>query len=419
MRLRSYNSHVDRSSRTPHVLSGVLGGLVVLVLGAVLIETDVIDTGDTTQQVVSQSPLTRPVADSSDDEGLTVTEIYERDGPGVVYVQAKVPSQVESPFGLPDEGGAATGSGFVLDRNGYILTNAHVVEGAREAGVRFTEESALVEAEIVGTDLSTDLAVLKIDPDDAPELTPLKLGDSSKMRVGDPVIAIGNPFGYDRTVTSGIVSALQRQITAPNNFQIDNVIQTDASINPGNSGGPLIDARGEVVGINSQIATGGSNGSVGIGFAVPVNTAKQIIPQLKEDGEVERAYLGVTTATVTETDAEQHDLPVDQGALIQDIADDSPADEAGLRGGSRQTVSGLRIGGDIIVMVDDQEIVENADVADAILDREPGDEVEIEYFRGDQRRTVTVELAERPQSLEDALPQSEEAPEDGLPFPLP
>ncbi len=408
-------------SRTSHVLSGVLGGLVVLVLGAVLIETDVIDTGDTTQEVVPQSPLTRPASDSSDDEGLTVTEIYERDGPGVVYVQADVPSQVESPFGLPDEGGGtATGSGFVLDKDGYILTNAHVVEGARRAGVRFTEESALVEAEIVGTDLSTDLAVLKIDPDEAPELTPLKLGDSDKMRVGDPVIAIGNPFGYDRTVTTGIVSALQRQITAPNNFQIDNVIQTDASINPGNSGGPLIDARGEVVGVNSQIATGGANGSVGIGFAVPVDTAKQIVPQLKEDGEVERAYLGVTTATVTEEEAEEHDLPVDQGALIQEVADGGPADEAGLRGGRRQTVTGLRIGGDIIVMVDDQEIAENSDVADAILDREPGDEVEIEYFRGDERRTVTVELGERPESLDTgALPGGEESPDDSLPFPLP
>ena len=410
-------------SRTPHVLSGVLGGLIVLVLGVVLIETDVIDTGDTTREVVQQSPLTRPAADSaSDDEGLTVTEIYERDGPGVVFIQAEVTSQATSPFGLPDEGsGVATGSGFVLDKEGYILTNAHVVEGAEKAGVRFTEESSLVEAKIVGSDLSTDLAVLKVDPDDAPKLTPLKLGDSTQMRVGDPVIAIGNPFGYDRTVTTGIVSALQRQISAPNNFQIDNVIQTDASINPGNSGGPLIDARGEVVGINSQIATGGANGSVGIGFAVPVSTAKQIVPQLKEDGEVERAYLGVTTATVTEDEAEVHNLPVDEGALIQEVVEDGPADDAGLRGGREQTVSGLVIGGDLIVMVDGQQIAQNSDVADAILDRKPGDEVEIEYFRGDDRRTVTVELGERPQALEaGGLPQGgEEPPDEGLPFPLP
>ena len=407
----------------PNVLSGVLGGLVVLVLGAILIATDVIDTGDTTRELIPQTPISRPASDSMPgDEGLTVQEIYERDGPGVVFVQADVGSESASPFGLPDDGsGIATGSGFVLDKDGYILTNAHVVDGAKEAGVRFTEESSLVEAEVVGTDLSTDLAVLKVDPDDAPKLTPLKLGDSTKLRVGDPVIAIGNPFGYDRTVTTGIVSALQRQISAPNNFQIDNVIQTDASINPGNSGGPLIDARGEVVGINSQIATGGSSGSVGIGFAVPVSTAKQIVPQLKEDGEVERAYLGVTTTTVTEQLAEDLNLPVDQGALIQEVVDDAPADDAGLRAGRTEIAQGIRVGGDIIVSVDGQDISRNSDVADAILDNKPGDEVEIEYFRGDDRKTAIVELGKRPQSLESgSLPQGgEEPPDEGLPFPLP
>jgi len=412
---------VERTPRASQFLSGVLGGLVVLVLGAVLIETDVIDTGDTTREVVQQ-PLTRPVVDDGDDdEALTVTEIYDRDGPGVVFVQAEVAQEVDTPFGLPDEeGGRATGSGFVLDKDGYILTNAHVVEGADQVGVRFTEESPSVEAEIIGSDLSTDLAVLKIDPDEAPDLVPLELGDSGEINVGDPVIAIGNPFGYSRTVTTGIVSALQRSITAPNNFQIDNVIQTDASINPGNSGGPLIDARGQVVGINSQIATGGANGSVGIGFAVPVNTAKQIIPQLKEDGKVERAYLGVTTLTVDSTLAEDLNLPVDQGALIQEVADGGPADEAGLRGGRTAVADGIRVGGDLIVMVDGQDMERSADVADAILDNQPGDEVEIEYFRGDDRRTVTVELGKRPQSLDGAgFPESDEAPEEGLPFPLP
>jgi S1-C subfamily serine protease len=400
-------------------LSGVLGGLVVLLLGAVLIATDVIDTGDTTREVVQQQALTRPVVDTgSDDEGLTVTEIYDRDGPGVVFIQAEVGSQAESPFGLPDDSGVATGSGFVLDKEGYILTNAHVVEGAKEAGVRFTEESSLVEAKVVGSDLSTDLAVLKIDPDEAPRLRPLALGDSSKLRVGDPVIAIGNPFGYSRTVTTGIISALQRQISAPNNFEIDDVIQTDASINPGNSGGPLIDARGEVVGINSQIATGGSSGSVGIGFAVPINTAKKIVPQLKEDGKVERAYLGVTTTTVTEQLAEDLNLPVEEGALVQDVVDDSPADDAGLRAGRTEVGQGLRVGGDIIVEVDGQEIMRNSDVADAILDNEPGDEIDVEYFRGDDRRTATVKLGSRPQSLDfGEAPQQQ--PDDSLPFPLP
>jgi S1-C subfamily serine protease len=410
---------VEGNSRTPHLLSGVLGGLVVLLLGAVLIATDVIDTGDTTREVVQQPSLARPVVDTNpDDEGLTVTDIYDRDGPGVVFIQAEIGSQVESPFGLPDDSGVATGSGLVLDKDNYILTNAHVVEGAKEAGVRFTEESSLVEAKVVGSDLSTDLAVLKIDPDEAPKLRPLVLGDSSKLRVGDPVIAIGNPFGYSRTVTTGIVSALQRQISAPNNFAIDDVIQTDASINPGNSGGPLIDARGEVVGINSQIATGGSSGSVGIGFAVPINTAKKIVPQLKEKGKVDRAYLGVTTTTVTEQLAEDLNLPVEEGALVQDVVDDGPADDAGLRAGRTEIGQGLRVGGDIIVEVDGQEIARNSDVADAILDNKPGDEIEIEYFRGDDRRMAKVKLGSRPQSLDfgEAPPDQ---PDDSLPFPLP
>ena len=412
---------MDTGSRIPHVLSGALGGLLVLVLGSVLVATDVIDTGDTTREVIRQEPLAQPVADApSNDDGLTVTEIYKRDGPGVVFIQAEVTSQTVSPFGLPqDENGTATGSGFVLDKDGYILTNAHVVEGAKKAGVRFTEESDLVEAEVVGSDLSTDLAVLKVDPDEAPELNPLALGDSGKIRVGDPVIAIGNPFGYSRTVTTGIVSALQRQINAPNNFAIDNVIQTDASINPGNSGGPLIDARGQVVGINSQIATGGSNGSVGIGFAVPVNTTKQIVPQLKEDGKVERAYLGVTTMTVDSQLAEDLNLPVEDGALIQDVVDDGPADKAGLRAGRTEVGEGLRVGGDIIVRADGQDIARSADVAEAILDKKPGDEIEIEYFRGDERRTATVKLGERPQTLDAGADPRGEAPDEGLPFPLP
>jgi S1-C subfamily serine protease len=272
----------------------------------------------------------------------------------------------------------------------------------------------------VGTDLSTDLAVLKVDPDEAPRLRPLALGDSGDLRVGDPVIAIGNPFGYSRTVTTGIVSALQRQISAPNNFQIDDVIQTDASINPGNSGGPLIDARGQVVGINSQIATGGSNGSVGIGFAVPVNTAKKIVPQLKEDGKVERAYLGVTTTTVTEQLAEDLNLPVEEGALVQDVVDGGPADDAGLRAGRTEIGQGLRVGGDIIVEVDGQPIARNSEVGDAILDNKPGDEIEIEYFRGDDRRMTEVKLGSRPQSLDAFGSVPDQAPEDdSLPFPLP
>ncbi|HWH44280.1 MAG TPA: trypsin-like peptidase domain-containing protein, partial [Thermoleophilaceae bacterium] len=281
-----------------HLLSGVSGGLVVLVLGAVLIATGVIETGETVREI-RQAPIGQPAADGGTivDDGeraQTVSDIYDRDGPGVVFIAARGVSE-SSIFG-EERGGAATGSGFVLDKDGFILTNAHVVEGSDDVTVRFGERDE-ADAKVIGTDPSTDLAVLKVDPKDVESgLKPLTLGESKKVEVGDPAIAIGNPFGFDRTVTTGIISALQRQITAPNGFAIDNVIQTDASINPGNSGGPLLDADGKVIGINSQIATGGSSGSVGIGFAVPIDTAKNVIPRLKRDGEIKRSYLGVTTS---------------------------------------------------------------------------------------------------------------------------
>ena len=265
-----------------NILSGLLGGLVVLVLGAILISTDVIDTGDSQTVVQRQSPITQPTSDGGEG-GRTVRDIYAQEGRGVVFVSALGVSGDESIFGTPQQG-TATGSGFVVDDDGTILTNAHVVDGADSVTVSFKDGGKEIDADVKGVDSSTDLAVLKVDPSEVDDLEVLPLGDSSTAEVGDPVIAIGNPFGYSRTVTTGIVSGLQREIEAPNGFQIANVIQTDASINPGNSGGPLLDADGRVIGINSQIATGGGQGSVGIGFAVPVNTAKQLLPQLARAG---------------------------------------------------------------------------------------------------------------------------------------
>ena len=197
--------------------------------------------------------------------------------------------------------------------------------------------------------------MLEVDPDDA-KLRPIPLGDSSEVKVGDPVVAIGNPFGFTRTVTTGIVSALQRQIEAPNGFPIRNVIQTDASINPGNSGGPLLDADGKVIGINSQIATGGSSGSVGIGFAVPIDTAKSLLPELKKGGSVDRAYLGVEMAPVNEQIADDLNLPSKRGALITEVVDRGPADDAGLKAGRTSTASGIAAGGDLIVKVDGKNV---------------------------------------------------------------
>jgi S1-C subfamily serine protease len=389
-------------TRSPlaNLLAGVLGGLIVLVIGAVLIATDVIDTGDTTT-VVRPESTTQPTAASTGSAGRSVRDIYKQEGRGVVFIESQgVTTDSASPFGGPQEG-TATGSGFVVDDAGTIVTNAHVVEGADSVAVRFDENGEFVDAETKGVDTSTDIAVLKIDPSDVEGgLTPVPLGDSSKVQVGDSVIAIGNPFGYSRTVTTGIVSGLQREIQAPNGFTIPDVIQTDASINPGNSGGPLLDANGRVIGINSQIRTAGGEGSVGIGFAVPVNTAKELLPDLKAGETIERAYLGVQMQDVNEQLAEDLNLASDKGALVVEVTRDSPADDAGLRGGRTQTAQGVPAGGDLIVEVDGKPMSDSDDVASAISQKRPGDEAEITYYRGDSKRTATVELTKRPKSAD-------------------
>jgi S1-C subfamily serine protease len=391
------------TTRSPlaNLLSGVLGGLIVLVIGAVLIATDVIDTGDT-KTVVRETPTTQPTAASTGTAGRSVRDIYKQEGRGVVFIQSDgVTTDSGSPFGAPQQG-TATGSGFVVDNDGTIVTNAHVVEGADSVQVRFDENGEFVDAEVKGVDTSTDIAVLKIDPSDVSgDLTPIPLGDSSKTQVGDSVIAIGNPFGYSRTVTTGIVSGLQREIQAPNGFTIPDVIQTDASINPGNSGGPLLDANGRVIGINSQIATGGGGqGSVGIGFAVPVNTAKRLLPDLKAGETIQHAYLGVQMQDVTSQLAEDLNLAADKGALVVSVTKGSPADKAGVRGGRTQTSQGVAAGGDLIVAVDGKAVSDSSEVASAISQKRPGDSAEITYYRGDSKKTVTVELAKRPKSAD-------------------
>ena len=379
-------------------MSGALGGLIAVVVGAILIATGVIDTGDT----VVQREGARPTASGGDERAgssaQTVNDIYRRTDAGVAYVQARGGSVGRSPIpGLPaPEEGRASGSGFAIDREGHIVTNAHVVEGAEEVRVRFGDQN-LVKAKVRGSDPSTDLALLKVDPKKV-KLRPIPFGDSKKVQVGDQAIAIGNPFGLEHTVTTGIVSALQRSIEAPNGFSIENAIQTDASINPGNSGGPLLDGNGRVIGINAQIATGGGgNGSVGIGFAIPIDLAKRIVPQLKERGEVEHAYIGVTTAPVPQ---EARGLPTRDGALVQEVAPGSPAEKAGFRAGRDRSPDGIVVlGGDLIVRVDGVQIKEPTDVAQAIADNKPGDRVGIEYYRGKKLRRLTLTLGERPRRL--------------------
>jgi putative serine protease PepD len=358
----------------------------------------------TTTTLVQQAPFGATSNANDGDTGLTAGDIYKRDAPGVVFVRSQIVQRTQSPFdfGLPQEQqGEATGSGFVVDRAGTILTNAHVVNGATKVTVQFQNKES-VDAKVLGKDESTDLALLKVDPAGL-RLTPLTLGSSKGVQVGDPAIAIGNPFGLERTLTTGVISAVQRTIQAPNNFQIDDVLQTDAPINPGNSGGPLIDATGKVIGINSQIATGGSasQGSVGIGFAVPIDTAKQIIPDLKQSGRVDRGYLGIASATVDKT-LKDLNLPVDHGALVQSVAPGGPADKAGIRAGDLPATLDnhpIQLGGDIITKIAGKEIRTKDDLRAAVADRKSGDTVKVTLLRASKVKTVEVTLGERPNTV--------------------
>ena len=377
------------------LLSALVGG------GVVALAVGLFDLGgQTTTTVIEQSPLPRPgKARGGAGDGLTPNEIYRRDAPGVVNVRAQIVREVASPFelGPSQQRGEATGSGFVIDDDGTILTNAHVIEGAAKVTVQLEDDES-ADAKVVGRDNSTDLAVLKVDPEDA-ELRPLRLGDSSDLQVGDPTIAIGNPFGLDRTLTTGVVSALQRRITAPNGFQIENVVQTDAALNPGNSGGPLLDAAGRVIGVNSQIATGGAGeGNVGIGFAVPIDTAKEVVPQLKRKGRVERPYLGITGATI-EPSLASLNLRARKGVLVQEVIPGGPAATAGLRGGGTEIeVSGrpLLLGGDVITKVDGKPVATMDDVTGAGSAKEPGDELALTIVRDGEERGLKVILGTRP-----------------------
>ena len=285
-----------------------------------------------------------------------VGRVYEAAAPGVVSVQA----------------GPASGTGFVVNRDGTLVTNAHVVANNDTAQVSFGDSGRMIDAEVLGTDVSSDLAVLRVDPGSVDRLRPLPLADSDRVRVGDGVVAVGNPFGLDRTATAGIVSAVGREIRAPDGFQIDHVIQTDAPINPGNSGGPLLDARGRVIGVNTQIATGGSGGNVGIGFAVPSNTVREVLPELARGGRIERPFMGVTSA------------PHPSGAEVQGVTPGGPADGAGLRAG------------DVITGVDGAPVSDPDDLSRLVSGLEPGDEVEVEVTRDGEERTYDIELGTRP-----------------------
>jgi len=318
---------------------------------------------------------------------LTAEQIYKRDAPGVVQVTASDPTQ----------GSESLGSGFVIDKAGHIVTNFHVVRDATKVYVSFSGQDQL-PATVVGVDPSTDIAVLTIQAHPS-ALTPLELGNSDAVRVGDTVYAIGNPFGYTRTLTSGIVSAVQRRITAPNTLPIDNAIQTDASINHGNSGGPLLDAAGRVIGVASQIyAENSQQGNIGIGFAVPVNTVRNIAAQIISTGKVLHAFLGVETEPITAQLAKLYHLP-SSGLIIRSVVPGGPAAKAGIVGGSTNVVvdgESYRLGGDVIVGVDGAPVSAFEQLRDAVARKKPGDKVKLEVIRNGSRKSITATLGQAP-----------------------
>jgi S1-C subfamily serine protease len=369
--------------------AAVLGGGVAVGLGQAIGERS-------TTTVVREVPGGAPEpASFSSSGGKKISQIYEAARHGVVQVTSTSVVSDSPFFGTQEQ--QAQASGFVIDKDGHVVTNYHVVEGAKKVQVSFSD-SELMDATVIGTDPSTDIAVLKIKGAWARSLTPLTLGSSSAVQVGDAVVAIGNPFGLERTVTAGIVSALQRRITAPNKFQIDEVIQTDAAINHGNSGGPLLNANGDVIGVNAQIESE-SGGNVGIGFAIPIDTVKDVASQLIKEGKVEHAYLGIEMATINSDLADNFRVPVDKGVLIQQVRPGSPAAQAGLQGGTTQVVlAGLtyRLGGDVITKADGQTLETSDQLASVVTSKQPGDSLDLEVHRGQETLNVRVELGRQP-----------------------
>jgi S1-C subfamily serine protease len=373
-------------------LAAVLAALGIGVGGGAAAYAVLSDDG--TQTVVRQVTVagSEPAASSP----LSVNAIYKRSYKGVVELTVTSEAQLPSL-----EGGAprGQGSGFVFDTKGHVITNQHVVENAESISVRFWN-GATYGAKVVGSDPSTDLAVIKVDAP-ARLLEPLTLGDSSQLEVGDGVVAIGSPYGLEATVTSGIVSALHRQMTSPNRFTINDSIQTDAAINHGNSGGPLLNSSGRVVGVNAQIRSD-SGGSDGVGFAIPSNTVKSIAAQILETGGAEHAYLGVSLDPIPETVAEELDSV--GGVAVTEVRPGTPAARAGLRAAnSSRVVDGEEYptGGDVITEVDGKKVRTAEDLQNAIDAKRPGDTVTLTYHRDGKSREADVKLANRPAELPD------------------
>ncbi|MGZ4394299.1 MAG: S1C family serine protease [Gaiellaceae bacterium] len=398
-----HRSTLPLSGAVGLIAAAVIGGAVALG-GAALLGG--VGGGTTTvRELAAATGSTEPTAFAQGTK-LTIAEVYSRSAPGVVQVTSTSVTSVPSssffgnPFSQPQTQTQALGSGFVIDKAGHIITNYHVVQGAKSVEVSFNDNESL-KARIVGVDPSTDIAVLQVDAHSR-ALTPLPLGNSDQIRVGDEVVAIGNPFGLDRSITSGIVSALQRGITAPNNYEIDHVIQTDAALNHGNSGGPLLNAQGQVIGVNSQIQTGGTtDGNVGVGFAIPINTVKTVVAQIVRSGHAQHAYIGISAKPIAPSIVQQFHLPTSHGLLVQGVQPGTGAAKAGLRGSTSQvTVQGdtWPLGGDIIVAADGVPVSSIAALRDAVAAKQPGDTVKLGIIRGTKKTTVVIKLGRQPAS---------------------
>jgi S1-C subfamily serine protease len=381
---------MKQRSRIP-MIAMILLGTLALGAGAGAVTYSVAHPS-ATKTVVRQVPVQngQPTADSN---GLTPGQIYRQTYQGVVEITVSSPQQ--TPMG--NQEAQAQGSGFVIDSDGHIVTNEHVVDNADSVSVRFWNGNTY-KASVVGSDQSTDLAVIKVD---APQsvLHPLTLGDSSKVRVGDAVVAIGSPFGLEETLTGGIVSAVHRQMQAPNDFTINDSIQTDAAINHGNSGGPLLDSSAQVIGVNAQIA-GQTGANVGVGFAIPSDTVKSIADTLISSGKVEHAYLGVSVQEIPSAVADQ--LGAVAGVEITAVRSSTPAKDAGLVGSTgNKTIDGQQYptGGDIITAIDGQNMTTSEAVQQAIDSHHPGDKISITYWRKGESHTVSITLATRPAQI--------------------
>ncbi len=378
--------------RPTRTAAAALLGATVIGAGAGAGIYSATDSSPKTVTVATATQAAQPAATKQ--AGLTANQIYDADQAGVVEITVTTKGSASAnPFGPSSGASQAQGSGFVLDTDGHIVTNEHVVDGADSVSVKFADGTTGT-AKVVGTDPSTDLAVIKVDAP-ASALHPLTLGDSSKVEIGDAVVAIGSPEGLQNTLTTGVVSALHRQITAPNNYTIDDAIQTDAAINHGNSGGPLFNAYGDVIGVTSQIQSQGG-GNEGIGFAVPSNTVKSIATQLIASGKVEHSYLGVGIASIPA--AAKAQLGV-SGAAITQVRSGSPAAAAGLKASTGSTTIGGETypsGGDVITEVDGKAVASAAGLQQLIDAKKPGDKVTLTVVRAGQTRTVDVTLGTRP-----------------------